>query len=465
MTSRLWRTWSTSVMEYTTFIVNYEPAILSGEIQGLAEGDKARRDSTVVFVVRTVDQDEGLGQTVKFTVYLPDGTTETITGTFAGRTNDGSWSKSHRLYPYSYAYTYETWEASYGMWTAAYNLTGKPVGSYYVEATVTDTLGTSTTAVIGVFHLVNEPPVLLDPVVPEAIVQGESVAIVVTAYDPEGHDVSVTISILRPDGVWENTTYTGSGPHWRVTYDTTPESPTGLYTVYTTVVDDLGAVTSAYTGDFIVRVPWTSVEDLERALEPLAEDLERTLQLLGAINETIANWTGVPVTVGGYTVGSLTTSEMIEPPVVVGNVIELRVTGPPGTVGRTVVMLPKDLLESLGATIDDVVVLFDGEPIDFTYTEYPTYYLLIITYTHSEHTITIHVTGKLDTDSDGVPDWQEYVKGTESANPDSDGDFWMDNVDPWPLNSLLPNGLIIAAVAVLIIAIYIILIHRRVVIV
>jgi len=431
MTSKLWRTWSTSVMEYTTFIVDYEPAIVKGEIEGLVEDSKAGRDSTIMFMVYTVDSDEGLEQSVTFTVHLPDGTTETIAGTFAGRTKYG-----------------------YGTWTAAYDLTGKPVGSYYVEATVTDTLGTSTTAVIGVFHLVNEPPVLLDPVVPQAIVQGESVAIVVTAYDPEGHDVSITISILRPDGVWENMTYTGSGPHWRVTYETTPESPTGLYTVYTTVVDDLGAVTSAYTGDFLVRAPWASADDMERAL-----------QLLGAINETIANWTGVPVTVGGYTVGSLTTSEMIEPPVVVGNVIELRVTGPPGTVGRTIVMLPKALLESLGATIDDVVVLFDGEPIDFTYTEYPTYYLLTITYTHSEHTITIHITGKLDTDSDGVPDWQEYVKGTESANPDSDGDFWMDSIDPWPLNPLLPNGLIIAAVAVLIIAIYIILIHRRVVIV
>ena len=345
ITSRLWRTWATSIIESTTFIIDYEPAIIRGEIQGLYDDNEAKRNSTVTFVVHAIDEDEGLGKTATFRVHLPDGTTETVPGEFAGRTSDGR-----------------------GTWTASYDLTGKPKGSYYVEATVTDVLGTSTTTIIGVFHVVDIP--------------------------------SSMISINVPPGA-------------------------------------------------------------------TAEDMQAALEMLKEIAEMIGNWTGFTSEVAGYSVGTITTSTIIAPPTIAGNVIELRVSGPDGTTGTSVIILQKGLLDTLGATIDDMVVLLDGEPIEpDEVKEYPTYYTVKVTYTHSEHLIAIHFTGNLDSDKDGVTDWKEYVIGADPLKSDTDGDLWNDNIDMWPTNPLLPNVPITILIAVTVaVAYYLLVIRRRVVII
>lgn len=340
ITSRLWRTWAASIIESTTFIVNYEPTIIGGEIKGLYDGNEAMRNSTLVFVVYAIDDGEGLDKTATFKVYLPDGTTETIPGEFAGRTSDGK-----------------------GAWAASYSLTGKPKGSYYVEATVKDLLGTSTTTVIGTFNVVDI--------------------------------LSSMISINIPPGA-------------------------------------------------------------------TAEDVQEILDALKEIAEMIGNWTGVTAEIAGYNVGTLTTSTLVEPPKIVGNVIELHVAGPEGTVGTSVIVLQKSLLEDLGVTINDMVVLFDGEPIEpDEVKEYPTYYTVKVTYTHSEHVIAIHFTGNVDSDGDGVKDWKEYVTGANPLKSDTDGDLWNDNIDMWPTDPLLPNLPITVLIAVAVAVAYYLLVARR----
>jgi len=66
---------------------------------------------------------------------------------------------------------------------------------------------------------------------------------------------------------------------------------------------------------------------------------------------------------------------------------------------------------------------------------------------------------KADTDGDGLNDKEELLKGTNPLKADTDDDFWNDRIDPAPTNPLLPNILLIAAIAIIILAI--VMLRRR----
>ena len=55
----------------------------------------------------------------------------------------------------------------------------------------------------------------------------------------------------------------------------------------------------------------------------------------------------------------------------------------------------------------------------------------------------------LDPDNDGLTNLKEYLRGTNPLLPDSDGDFWTDPIDLMPKNALIPNTIIIIAVAII----------------
>jgi len=221
-------------------------------------------------------------------------------------------------------------------------------------------------------------------------------------------------------------------------------------------IEDLNVTLVALRGD--VAVLNTALGEIEVKLDDLNVTLIAVALDVEDMKETFQSWTGVTSSVSGYTLLTLTSSELVVEPTVTDSVVELRVSGPDGTSGTTLIVVQKDLLETLGATIDDVVVLIDMKQVEFEAVEYPTYYLVKIFYTHSEHTVTIHLTGGLDSDSDGIPNWKEYVTGTSPTKPDTDKDLWKDSVDPWPTNSLLPNGII---TAIPIIAIIFVLKRKR----
>jgi len=181
-------------------------------------------------------------------------------------------------------------------------------------------------------------------------------------------------------------------------------------------------------------------------IEVKLEDLNATLIAISLnvedLKEAFQSWTGATPSVSGYILLTLTSSELVEAPTATDSIVTLVVSGTEGTSGTTLIVIQKELLETLGATIDDIVVLIDMEQVEFEVVQHQTYYLVKIFYTHSEHAVTIHLTGGLDSDSDGVQNWEEYVTGTNPTKPDTDGDIWKDSIDPWPINSLLPNGII-----------------------
>jgi M6 family metalloprotease-like protein len=65
------------------------------------------------------------------------------------------------------------------------------------------------------------------------------------------------------------------------------------------------------------------------------------------------------------------------------------------------------------------------------------------------YTLIISGSKGLDTDGDGLSDWEEVRRyGTSPLRSDTDGDYWKDRMDPAPTNSLIPN-LFITAIVIL----------------
>ena len=54
---------------------------------------------------------------------------------------------------------------------------------------------------------------------------------------------------------------------------------------------------------------------------------------------------------------------------------------------------------------------------------------------------------KADTDDDGLIDGREVQLSTNPLSPDTDADLWKDNIDPMPLDAIVPNIVIIVVVS------------------
>lgn len=65
-----------------------------------------------------------------------------------------------------------------------------------------------------------------------------------------------------------------------------------------------------------------------------------------------------------------------------------------------------------------------------------------------------------DTDSDGLSDSEETRVGTDPRACDTDADGWRDGIDPSPMDSLLPNYVILV-LAILAVVVALALVHRR----
>ena len=77
--------------------------------------------------------------------------------------------------------------------------------------------------------------------------------------------------------------------------------------------------------------------------------------------------------------------------------------------------------------------------------------------------VNIHRTDPLtdDTDGDGLVDGKEIEIRTNPLNVDSDGDMWNDAADMSPTNAIIPNVLIAGAVAVVVVAAFLLLSRGR----
>jgi hypothetical protein len=65
------------------------------------------------------------------------------------------------------------------------------------------------------------------------------------------------------------------------------------------------------------------------------------------------------------------------------------------------------------------------------------------------YTLILSGSKDLDTDGDGLKDWEEVGHyGTSPLKSDTDGDYWNDSIDPAPGNSMIPNVFVIVALLV-----------------
>ena len=192
------------------------------------------------------------------------------------------------------------------------------------------------------------------------------------------------------------------------------------------------------------------LDALNATILEIREDVARILTTVDEIKAIIESWTGTTATIYGCNALLLTTSVITEPVSVMDCVIKLVVSGPEGLRGSLVLVVPKALLERLGVGVSDVAILVDGVLVEFSYAEHDTYYVLAVSYAPGRHEIIIHLRGMLDEDGDGLANYEEFLKGTDPRNADTDGDLWGDAVDPWPLNPAMPTTAVaVPAVAAL----------------
>ncbi|MGQ4834444.1 MAG: hypothetical protein ACP6IS_11200 [Candidatus Asgardarchaeia archaeon] len=189
----------------------------------------------------------------------------------------------------------------------------------------------------------------------------------------------------------------------------------------------------------------TSIGEIKANLSDLDTRIIAIALGIDNIENILKTWTGASLNISDYSLLILTNSTIVKKSVLTDEIVKLTVSGIDGTHGSMFIIIQKSILSTLKATVDDIVILLDNSPINFEITEYPTYFLVRISYEHSEHELTIHFTGNIDSDSDGVPNWMEYIAGTSQEKADTDSDLWNDSIDPWPNSAILPDAIIVVA--------------------
>ena len=179
-------------------------------------------------------------------------------------------------------------------------------------------------------------------------------------------------------------------------------------------------------------------------------DLEDLLEMVGEIRGFIEGLFPAQAELGGFTIGLLATSAISGLSTSQGCILRARLSPPRGRKGLLAVIVPEGLLEHLRAGVDNVVILLDGQVAEFAraYMGEKASYVLGIAYGPGEHEVIVHLRGALDDDGDGLENYEELLAGTDPLRPDTDGDLWPDERDPWPKNSAMPDLIIIGPLAV-----------------
>jgi len=117
---------------------------------------------------------------------------------------------------------------------------------------------------------------------------------------------------------------------------------------------------------------------------------------IGIIKTILEEWTGVTTSsittpAGTFDVMVLTNSTLEGPATFSDNTLTLIVSGQTGTAGVANVMIPRQLLVGLGSNVENLAVTINGRPVSFTYTEESELYMVRVLYSHSKHTIKVHL--------------------------------------------------------------------------
>ncbi|MDH5461325.1 MAG: ABC transporter substrate-binding protein [Candidatus Bathyarchaeota archaeon] len=142
----------------------------------------------------------------------------------------------------------------------------------------------------------------------------------------------------------------------------------------------------------------TTLGTIEGRITSIEENMVTIETDIGTIWTILEEWTGetsspISTPLGDFQILVLTTSTLEGPIEFYDNTLTLNVSGPSGTVGKTNVVIPEQLLAGIESSIDKVFVTIDNEQVLFSYTEQAEAYVLQIICTHSEHTIKVYLAG------------------------------------------------------------------------
>lgn len=177
----------------------------------------------------------------------------------------------------------------------------------------------------------------------------------------------------------------------------------------TTITTDIGTIQTdtsnidaritAMDGD--VATIKTAIQSINGNITSIKGNLATIQTTVGSIKTTVEGWSGTVTSItrpeGIFKMLSLTTSNFVGSPVYSDNLFTLTLSGDGGTQGITNIVLPKQLLQSIGSSVDKVAMTINDQATVFTYKEGPSAYVLHVTYTHSTATIKVYLTGAITT--------------------------------------------------------------------
>jgi len=141
----------------------------------------------------------------------------------------------------------------------------------------------------------------------------------------------------------------------------------------------------------------TKIVAIEGDVVTIQTDIGTIQTDVNTIKTILQQWTGTVSSIitpkGTYNLLILTNSTALGPVTVSDYSISIPVTGTFGTSGKTNIIIPKQLLSDIEATISKIAITIDNKETGFTYTEQGNVYILSIGYTHSTRTIKVFLTG------------------------------------------------------------------------
>jgi len=179
----------------------------------------------------------------------------------------------------------------------------------------------------------------------------------------------------------------------------------GIQGNITTITTDIGTI-QADISDIEARITaidgnvatvQTAIQTINGTITAIKGNIATIQTDVGAIETTLEGWSGTVSSIttpdGTFKILTLTTSTLVGSPTLSDHVFVLAVSGDVGTKGTTNIVLPKQLLQSIGSSIDKVSVTINDQAAVFTYKEGPSAYVLQVTYTHSTVTIKVYLSG------------------------------------------------------------------------
>ncbi|RLC79204.1 MAG: hypothetical protein DRJ03_23935 [Chloroflexi bacterium] len=161
-------------------------------------------------------------------------------------------------------------------------------------------------------------------------------------------------------------------------------------------LDDINATIAEIHGKTVTIE--TILGTIKGNITSISGDIFEIKTDVGFVRTTLEGWTGqialAPTDKGTFKILLLTTSTIEGEAEFSDDVIQIVVSGTPGTSGTLVAVIPEQLLADLNSDPSKIKVLIDDSPVSFTTQKHGDSYTIRVNYTHSTHVIKIFLAEK-----------------------------------------------------------------------